>query len=97
MTFIGAFVVAFVKGWLLTLVMLSSIPALIISGAVMSITIGKLSSRGQSAYSLAAVVAEQTIGSIRTVRVIGTKSPKLILFPTLNNTRGLKYYYFRNK
>ncbi|GMN28258.1 hypothetical protein TIFTF001_041139 [Ficus carica] len=67
MTFIGAFVVAFVKGWLLTLVMLSSIPALIISGAVMSITIGKLSSRGQSAYSQAAVVAEQTIGSIRTV------------------------------
>ncbi|XP_024022964.1 ABC transporter B family member 11 [Morus notabilis] len=66
-TFLGGFVVALIKGWLLTLVMLSAIPALIISGAVISITIAKLSTRGQTAYSLAAVVVEQTIGSIRTV------------------------------
>lgn len=66
-TFFGGFVIAFIKGWFLTLVMLSSIPALVISGAVMSITIAKLSSRGQTAYSLAATVVEQTIGSIRTV------------------------------
>ncbi|PON64855.1 ABC transporter [Parasponia andersonii] len=66
-TFFGGFIIAFIKGWFLTLVMLSSIPALVISGAVMSITIAKLSSRGQTAYSLAATVVEQTIGSIRTV------------------------------
>ncbi|XP_059434630.1 ABC transporter B family member 11-like isoform X2 [Corylus avellana] len=66
-TFVGGFVVAFVKGWLLGLVMLSAIPPLAISGAVMSIMIGKLASRGQDAYSVAATVVEQTIGSIRTV------------------------------
>ncbi|XP_062108894.1 ABC transporter B family member 11-like [Humulus lupulus] len=66
-TFFGGFVIGFIKGWFLTLVMLSSIPALVISGAVMSITIAKLASRGQTAYSLAATVVEQTIGSIRTV------------------------------
>ncbi|XP_061991037.1 ABC transporter B family member 4-like isoform X2 [Rosa rugosa] len=66
-TFFGGFIIAFVKGWLLTLVMLSSIPALVISGAAMSIIISKLASRGQAAYSAGATVVEQTIGSIRTV------------------------------
>ncbi|KAK3404266.1 hypothetical protein EUGRSUZ_K00570 [Eucalyptus grandis] len=66
-TFIGGFIIAFTKGWLLTLVMISSIPALVVSGALMSLIIGKMASRGQSAYAKAANVVEQTIGSIRTV------------------------------
>ncbi|PRQ39611.1 putative xenobiotic-transporting ATPase [Rosa chinensis] len=66
-TFIGGFVIAFAKGWRLTLVMLTSIPPLILSGAVTSLTIRKLASRGQEAYSVGATVVEQTIGSIRTV------------------------------
>ncbi|XP_071715337.1 ABC transporter B family member 21-like [Rutidosis leptorrhynchoides] len=66
-TFIGGFVLAFVKGWLLTLVMLSTIPPLVIIGGIMSLTIAKMASRGQSAYGKASIVVEQTIGSIRTV------------------------------
>ncbi|KAG9457822.1 hypothetical protein H6P81_002330 [Aristolochia fimbriata] len=66
-TFFGGFIVAFVRGWLLTLVMLSSIPPLVFTGAVMSIVITKMASRGQTAYSDAGVVVEQTIGAIRTV------------------------------
>ncbi|KAK4586298.1 hypothetical protein RGQ29_023461 [Quercus rubra] len=66
-TFIGGFVVAFIKGWLLTSVMLSTIPPLVISGYFMSIIIRKMASRGQAAYSVAATVVEQTFGSIRTV------------------------------
>ncbi|XVF21987.1 hypothetical protein REPUB_Repub12eG0135900 [Reevesia pubescens] len=66
-TFFGGFVIAFIRGWLLTLVMLSSIPLLVMSGAVMAILISKMASRGQSAYAKAANVVEQTIGSIRTV------------------------------
>ncbi|KAL4323592.1 hypothetical protein GQ457_11G002000 [Hibiscus cannabinus] len=66
-TFIGGFVIAFVRGWLLTLVMLSSIPPLVISGGAMAIIISKMASRGQNAYAKAATVVEQTIGSIRTV------------------------------
>lgn len=74
-TFLGGFVIAFAKGWLLTLVMLSSIPAVVISGAVMSLVISKLASHGQASYSAAATVAEQTIGSIRTVSMLGLKTP----------------------
>ncbi|CAN6726732.1 unnamed protein product [Malus baccata var. baccata] len=66
-TFIGSFIIAFVKGWLLTLVMLSCIPLLVFSGAMMGIVISKLASRGQTAYSLASTVVDQTVGSIRTV------------------------------
>lgn len=59
--------IAFTKGWLLTLVMLTSIPPVVVSGAIMSIMIAKMASRGQSAYAKAAIVVEQTIGSIRMV------------------------------
>ncbi|XP_071713966.1 ABC transporter B family member 11-like [Rutidosis leptorrhynchoides] len=66
-TFIGAFVIAFAKGWLLALVMMSSIPPLVITGGIMSVTTAKMASHGQTAYGKAAIVVEQTISSIRTV------------------------------
>ncbi|XXG76263.1 hypothetical protein AAC387_Pa08g0647 [Persea americana] len=66
-TFIGGFVISFIKGWLLTFVMLSSIPPLVITGAVMDVMIEKMASRGQTAYAEAGVIVQQTIGSIRTV------------------------------
>ncbi|KAK4363734.1 hypothetical protein RND71_018975 [Anisodus tanguticus] len=66
-TFVGGFVIAFTKGWLLTLVMLSVIPLLVISGGAMSIVLSRMASTGQDAYAKAATVVEQTIGSIRTV------------------------------
>lgn len=66
-TFIGGFIIAFIKGWLLTLVMLSAIPLIVAAGAFMAIIIAKTASRGQTAYAEAANVVEQTIGSMRTV------------------------------
>ncbi|XP_010523879.1 PREDICTED: ABC transporter B family member 4-like [Tarenaya hassleriana] len=66
-TFIGGFAIAFSEGWLLTLVMLSSIPPLVMAGAALAIVIAKMASRGQTAYAKSAVVVEQTISSIRTV------------------------------
>ncbi|KNA18930.1 hypothetical protein SOVF_066200 [Spinacia oleracea] len=66
-TFIGGFVVAFIKGWLLTLVMLSVIPFLATAGAFMTIFFSRMATKGQTAYGKAAIVVEQTVGSIRTV------------------------------
>ncbi|XP_045813311.1 ABC transporter B family member 3-like [Trifolium pratense] len=65
--FIGGLVVAFIKGWLLTLILLSSLPLLVISGSLMSFAYGMMASRGQAAYSEAAIIVERIIGSIRTV------------------------------
>ncbi|KAF9613659.1 hypothetical protein IFM89_009547 [Coptis chinensis] len=58
-TFTGGFTIAFTKGWLLTLVLLSSIPLLVISGALMAIVVSKMASRGQAAYSQAGIVYEK--------------------------------------
>ncbi|XP_019165678.1 PREDICTED: ABC transporter B family member 9-like [Ipomoea nil] len=66
-TFVGGFAIAFSKGWLLSLVLSSSIPALVITGGSMALLIAKMSSRGQVAYAQAGNVVEQTIGGIRTV------------------------------
>ncbi|KAG0500935.1 hypothetical protein HPP92_001007 [Vanilla planifolia] len=66
-TFFAGFIVAFVRGWLLSLVMLSMIPPTVVAGALTSIVISKMASKGQTSYAEAAIVVEQTIGSIRTV------------------------------
>ncbi|KAG2597027.1 hypothetical protein PVAP13_5KG216000 [Panicum virgatum] len=66
-TFFGGFIVAFTQGWLLTLVMMATIPPLVLAGAVMSNVVAKMASLGQAAYAESSVVVEQTIGSIRTV------------------------------
>lgn len=66
-TFFTGFIVAFAQGWLLTLVMLCTIPPLVITGGIMANIVAKMASRGQAAYGEAATVVEQTIGSIRTV------------------------------
>lgn len=69
-TFLGGFIIAFARGWLLSLVMLSSIPLVVISAGAMSLVMLKLSNHSQMAYAEAGKVVEQTIGSIRTVTSI---------------------------
>nr|GEY05050.1 ABC transporter B family member 21-like [Tanacetum cinerariifolium] len=66
-TFVGGFVIAFVNGWFLTLVMLSSIPLLVIAGGIMTVTIAKMAPHGKDAYAKASIVVEQIAGSIRMV------------------------------
>ncbi|KAM3239987.1 hypothetical protein ACQJBY_053588 [Aegilops geniculata] len=65
--FFGGFVIAFTKGWLLTLVMLTSLPLVAIAGAVSAQLLTRVSSKRLTSYSDAADTVEQTIGSIRTV------------------------------
>lgn len=69
-TFLGGFIIAFARGWLLSVVMLSSIPPVVLAAAAMSLVVSKLSNRSQMAYAEAGKLVEQTIGSIRTVLYI---------------------------
>ncbi|XP_059435410.1 ABC transporter B family member 4-like isoform X2 [Corylus avellana] len=66
-TFIGGFIIAFIKGWLLTIVLCSAIPLLVIAGPILSLLMSKMASHGQTAYEKAANIVEQTIGAIKTV------------------------------
>uniref|UniRef100_A0ACD5ZNS6 Uncharacterized protein n=1 Tax=Avena sativa TaxID=4498 RepID=A0ACD5ZNS6_AVESA len=66
-SFIGGFVVAFVNGWLLSLVMLASIPPVVIAVGAVAKVISTISSKGQGSYNDADNVVEQSIGAIKTV------------------------------
>ncbi|CAO2177105.1 unnamed protein product [Urochloa humidicola] len=66
-TFFGGFIIAFTRGWLLALVMLSSIPPIALSFGIMSKLRIRLSTHMQAKYSDAGNVVEQTLGAIRTV------------------------------
>ncbi|GFQ04422.1 ABC transporter b family member 11 [Phtheirospermum japonicum] len=63
-SFLGGFVIAFAKGWLLTLVMMTSIPLLVVSSGMMYFVRSKIA---QQTHVGAANVVQQTLGSIRTV------------------------------
>lgn len=65
------------KGWLLSLVMLSCIPPVVIAGGVVSKMLSKISSKGRASYSYVGNIVEQTIGAIKTV---SSKYSVILLF-----------------
>ncbi|XP_047055173.1 ABC transporter B family member 5-like isoform X2 [Lolium rigidum] len=65
--FFGGFIIAFTRGWLLTFVMLTSLPLVAIAAAVSGQMLTRVSNKRLTSYSDAADTVEQTIGSIRTV------------------------------
>ncbi|XP_047066514.1 ABC transporter B family member 4-like [Lolium rigidum] len=66
-TFIGGFIIGFVKGWLLSLVMLASIPPVVFAAGLVAIILSRISTKGQESYSNAGNVVQQTLGTIKTV------------------------------
>ncbi|ORX64531.1 P-loop containing nucleoside triphosphate hydrolase protein [Basidiobolus meristosporus CBS 931.73] len=66
-TFIAGFVIAFLAGWRMTLVLLTAVPVMGFCGAMMAKYTMESSSDGQDSYAKAGGMAEQAISSIRTV------------------------------
>lgn len=66
-TFFSGFIIAFTRGWLLTLVMLTSLPLIAVAGIVSSHFLANISSKKLASYGDAGDTVEQTIGAIRTV------------------------------
>ncbi|KAI9264807.1 putative ABC transporter protein [Sporodiniella umbellata] len=65
--FLAGFIIAFVKGWRLAVVILATIPLLAGTGAAMGYFITKYTLASQNAYAEAGSVAEQVFSGIRTV------------------------------
>ncbi|KAI7874137.1 p-glycoprotein [Lichtheimia hyalospora FSU 10163] len=65
--FITGFIVAFVKGWRLAVVILATMPILAVLGAAIGYFITKFTSRVQDSYAGAGTIAEQAFSGIRTV------------------------------
>ncbi|CAM9316144.1 unnamed protein product, partial [Ectocarpus sp. 13 AM-2016] len=65
--FVSGFTIGFVKGWELSLVMLSVVPPLAIAGGFLFGDLARLASQFQKSNAAAGGVAEEAISSIRTV------------------------------
>lgn len=66
--FSSGFIIAYVKGWKLALVVTASIPLIIISTVIYISIIQNKDKKSAAAYSGAGGLAEEAIGAIKTVK-----------------------------
>ncbi|KAF9371324.1 ATP-binding cassette, sub-B (MDR TAP), member 4, partial [Podila verticillata] len=81
-TFIAGFAVAFSSGWRMSLVLLTSVPLMAVCGALMAKFTMESTANGQGSYAKAGGLAEQAIGSIRTVFAFDGQKRELKKFST---------------
>ncbi|EER04129.1 multidrug resistance protein, putative [Perkinsus marinus ATCC 50983] len=79
MTVVG-YIIAFYRGWQITLVMMSSLPLIMIAGFLMAKTMSSLSSKGQTQYAAAGAVAEEVLGSVKTVAAFGGEKRSMVKY-----------------
>ncbi|NWI20704.1 ABCBB protein, partial [Crypturellus soui] len=70
-TFVSGFLLGFVSGWKLTLVIIAVSPLIGIGAAVYGLAVAKLTGRELKAYAKAGAVADEVLSSIRTVAAFG--------------------------
>ncbi|NWY48411.1 ABCBB protein, partial [Sylvia atricapilla] len=70
-TFVGGFLLGFISGWKLTLVIIAVSPLLGAGAALYGMAVAKLTGRELKAYAKAGAVADEVLSSIRTVAAFG--------------------------
>ncbi|KAL1778304.1 phosphatidylcholine translocator ABCB4 isoform X1 [Sigmodon hispidus] len=76
-TFFAGFIVGFLRGWKLTLVIMAISPLLGLSAAVWAKILSTFSDKELAAYAKAGAVAEEALGAIRTVIAFGGQNKEL--------------------
>ncbi|CAH2055805.1 unnamed protein product, partial [Iphiclides podalirius] len=77
MSFVTAVIISLVYGWELTLVILSCAPIIIATTAVVAKVQSSLTTQELKAYSIAGVIAEEVLSSIRTVVAFGGEEKEI--------------------
>ncbi|KAJ3172722.1 ATP-binding cassette, sub-B (MDR TAP), member 4 [Geranomyces variabilis] len=70
-TFVAGFVIAYVRGWRLALVLTACLPLLVASAVIMTKALAAGSKSGNTAYAAAGGLAQQVLSGIRTVVSFG--------------------------
>ncbi|XP_061579536.1 bile salt export pump [Cololabis saira] len=70
-TFLFGFMVGFIGGWKLTLVVIAVSPLIGIAAGLMAMAVSRLTGRELGAYAKAGAVADEVLSSIRTVAAFG--------------------------
>ncbi|KRG04715.1 uncharacterized protein Dmoj_GI26060, isoform B [Drosophila mojavensis] len=78
--FVGSVVLAFYKGWQLSLVCLTSLPVTFIAMGFVSIATSKLAKQEVNVYASAAVVAEEALSGIRTVKAFEGENKEVAVY-----------------
>ncbi|XP_012860104.1 phosphatidylcholine translocator ABCB4 [Echinops telfairi] len=76
-TFFAGFIVGFIRGWKLTLVIMAISPILGLSAAVWAKILSAFTDKELAAYAKAGAVAEEALGAIRTVIAFGGQKKEL--------------------
>ena len=79
---IAGFVVGFIKGWELTLVLCAAIPLLGITGTLFVTSIQKQTTVSTKSYATAGALAEQALSAIRTVVGLGGEEKEIVNYRT---------------
>uniref|UniRef100_A0A1X7TB27 ABC transmembrane type-1 domain-containing protein n=1 Tax=Amphimedon queenslandica TaxID=400682 RepID=A0A1X7TB27_AMPQE len=70
-TFFAGFVIGFIRGWELTLVLIAITPFMVMGAAVFSKVAASFTSQEQKLYAGAGAIAEEVLSSVRTVVAFG--------------------------
>ncbi|KAJ8352304.1 hypothetical protein SKAU_G00237800 [Synaphobranchus kaupii] len=76
-TFVSGFMLGFVKGWKLTLVMIAASPLIGVGAALMALFVAKLTGQELLAYAKAGAVADEVLSSMRTVAAFGGENKEV--------------------
>ncbi|KAG8508441.1 Phosphatidylcholine translocator ABCB4, partial [Galemys pyrenaicus] len=76
-TFFAGFIVGFIRGWKLTLVIMAISPILGLSAAIWAKILSAFSDKELAAYAKAGALAEEALGAIRTVIAFGGQNKEL--------------------
>jgi ATP-binding cassette subfamily B (MDR/TAP) protein 1 len=79
-TVTAGFVLGFVKGWQLTLVLCACIPVISVAGTFFMMSMQKGASRTDEAYAVSGARAEEALKGIRTVQALGGEEHEISLY-----------------
>ncbi|KAF4661336.1 (ABC) transporter [Perkinsus chesapeaki] len=71
--FVFGYILGFFRGWQIALVMLSTMPLIMVSTALLGRDLAKKTSKSQTLYAKAGAIAEEVLTSIRTVQAFGAE------------------------
>ncbi|KAJ3296002.1 ATP-binding cassette, sub-B (MDR TAP), member 4, partial [Blyttiomyces sp. JEL0837] len=79
-TFTAGFIIAFVKGWRLALVLCAAFPLLGVSSMLMAKTMARRQGKGSNHYAKAGAVAQEVLSAIRTVVAFGGEKREVVRY-----------------
>ncbi|KAI3637877.1 hypothetical protein MIR68_004526 [Amoeboaphelidium protococcarum] len=82
-TFFAGFIIAFIKSWRLTLVLVAALPLILASGGFVGIAISDGIKNSQESYAKAGAVAQETLTNIRTVTAFNAQERSIKKFSSM--------------